>query len=1561
MAQKKMFQEGQTLDHDGQRLQIIKNLSSGLTGEVYRAVLGSPGNETAVVVKAMKSLDFPLARQLFHKEGETLALLMHLEEESKDSLADNLKIAPNYYGLSEFRPDPDAEGFPYLVMEFISGQEVPKLLKAKGSLDELHALIIAWHLYRILDILHTHLLKTYIDLKFEDLWWVENDSKWGGQLKMTDFGTLEEIKPGDEKKRGVTRDILLGGVYLLAILTGHTLEYSIGELKEPANRVINGSQDKTTWGTRRLLKKLLHRNIDARFKSASDVLVELRQLANFWSQPSDRLADMAQKNLATAENAAEQARAGKKPLSDSGLAAAVRAYSALDILRVKDPERSVEDDIQRAKNALLAGDYFERGYALLQGRSFTKSRQIFEEGLLWADDPAVLRRWTHAARIGEEVPPGDFEARFSELKAVLDFIHQDEPNSQKWQSALRDFSDLENTALGKPSLKSKGLDYLKTECVLYKVIGEAGNCYTSGKFSEAAVLYKEAKEILDDDKRVLPNIGKLIEEETGNLAALVRNAEAQTGREKSQEEYNLALKTLEKGEALRAVEIAREAYGLDRDAPFRFEKLTELSVTALEMGSRQTEKMDVFIRASRDFADIGLHEFGGDPALDKICEAALKLEQAMQTLALSDHAGFCANLEDIHTLLGEKGKVIEGIAVHAASKVGSQPLFLSALADSLGRLVPSSQYPTKWREEASTVSAEQSAKYQEQMDELLREVHFILLPIMPDATRPRSLDIILQDTANQAHGISGFDLVSLRDRSARLEQADILLGRAAKLVSDRNESRQKEITSLLKNVRSEFNAARAAVTALITSQTESRRMRLAALSKERIQLDGQLTWFKRGESLGVDADTQKPLILPLRQKLLDFIYRCYQVKSGDSEGLADAVQRQKELQETGKDDNSPDVSVLDNYVKWASRSLDMLGMEGWNQIAKLAAEQGKEGFAAELEKANNTFAAGDLGSVGEFLDRTRDKFAAFPEWRALKEKLAQALAWSSWCDSKSAQFQSKKADKQLLRDLCAFGELALPVIYWERSSARQYLDDTEEFLQGELQQSIKTNDYGERFVETIRSLLDVTWTKYLAASNKEGGKWEKSRWVRRAYELREDKRGLMEHIAQTFPPENHEAELRSFSNADWQAVQREEMHSDRIKIRNRRLMVSAAIAVAVCFALVVAGLVVYKANEEALQQLLFGTYTPTMTLSPTITFTPTITSTITLTPTSTLTPTPVPPSRFLLQDQESLFPASPVLGDVYWMINDVDARFDPPLDPQNKTWLKATSTDVNSKSEKFIYTISGNSTVEWSVDVPFDKTGYYQIFVMDTKEYSSETQAFTVLLDQQPAQPFRGTSQVIFDDSQQKNDRWISLGVYQVNRGQSVSVKLALGQLAKETPFAVDRLLIVRLNAGNSQMLEGLPSGRVLASLLDDFDAKFYEVTADKGPVQVRDRGVFYTDVLGWNGSFSSRALTQPLAIPIWVEWAPVNHLPAGKYEVYVWMPAQHATAVVDYALLADGKVVERPSPTQVNQRDHTGVWISLGLWDISEEALVSLRMIVAPGVTGEIGVDAIAIVKVDQ
>jgi len=132
-----------------------------------------------------------------------------------------------------------------------------------------------------------------------------------------------------------------------------------------------------------------------------------------------------------------------------------------------------------------------------------------------------------------------------------------------------------------------------------------------------------------------------------------------------------------------------------------------------------------------------------------------------------------------------------------------------------------------------------------------------------------------------------------------------------------------------------------------------------------------------------------------------------------------------------------------------------------------------------------------------------------------------------------------------------------------------------------------------------------------------------------------------------------------------------------------------------------------------------------------------------------------------------------------------------------------------------------------------------------------------------------------------------------------------------------------------------------------------------------------YEDALAWNASITSLALTGTNnTAEIWAQWQPphlaapdsslVTRLPAGKYEVQVWIPAQHATAAVEYFLLADGKVVERASPAQVNQADFAGGWVTLGIWELPNEAAVTLRLVVEKGAVGEVGLDAVAILRVE-
>lgn len=1576
MANKNLFSEGFRLNHDGRDLVIEKNLSSGLTGEVYRGRLTLPDrpDPVAVAVKVMKALDFPLARQMFYKEGETLAFLMHLEEETRDFLDENLKIAPIYYGLNEYRPKDSEDTVPYIVMELIDGTEVPTLLKS-DLFSEFQSLVAAWHLYRIFDILHNRLQKTFIDLKFENLWWVANDSKWEGQLKLTDFGTLEEIK--GEQRRGVSRDLLLGGVYLLAMLTGRVLAYSIGELKESAKPILNAHTDKMTWGTRRILSRLLHRNSDARPQTAMEVLTEIRQLVNFWSQTGERLHEMAQNNLSKAEAETDKAKSLEKPLDKSGSDAAVRAYSALDILRVKAPELFSEHDVERVKTVLSIDDYFERGYALLQGRSFQLARQAFEEGILWADNPMLLRHWAYAARIGEEVPPSDFEQRFLELKSLLEFINVDTPNPSKWLSAKRDLGNLSEKVQDKPSLKSKGLDYLIAECEFFDLYEQAQSLYADEKYKAAAKKFGEARAILEDKKRLPSDSAKLIEEETGNLLIERRNAEQLEARENSGNLYERAKKALEsKGLELaeNSCQDALIAYQPVSPIEFHGKHLVSLARLALELTSSHLGFVQEYVQIAYRIAGLGLFVQGKDVEFDKILKAANQLNLAIKKVSYFDTTSFCDLLADAHSLLGENETVTEAVAIHAANRAitAGEPLFLNGVADTVGKLTPSSIYPSQWTSKAKEILDGQLAQRHADVDDALSRVHQALLPILPDSDQPQELSAIFQKVAEMATRPYAFDLVASYDLVSRLETARVMLEKARKILGNEDEHRRDEIRDLMTSVETALENASRSVTAQSDARRMERARRLEALSQEHLDLLKEMDWAERGNKLGIAESVRNSIQEPLRQKLLDFLYRCYQIEAGVPESLSleEAIQRSQ------KDGAMAAVEVSTrSLINWATHSLDQLGARAWTLVENVATDH-REQIESESGRARAFFEKGDLASLAAELDRARPTLGETPEWRSLQTGLAQATAWNSWCEAKREVFGSGQADPGLLRDLRAFSNLNLPAVYWEQSPAPDYLDQMEKDLRQRVEQT--RNIDAPEFVELLRSLLDIGWTKQLSA-NAERKPWNMKEWLKIVYSLASKRKmnDLTAQIIQTNPPENLDEMLRSVTFKDWLQVKEYETdEQNRIKQgeKRRKIFQVAAIVVTVCILLGGGGFAVYWANRPYFTQLTIGTYTPTPTIElPTPVELPVVPPTPvppTPIPPPTIPPTPVPPSAYILLPDAvaTLYPPAMVSGDAYWLIDDKSPALvlDPPLETPEKNWLTDISYDGKANAEPYIYTNIGSIDITWSMDTPFDTAGYYELFIVDTEQHSQGTQQFQILVDDQPVQPHRGTSQVIFQGyAFRPKDAWISLGVYQINAGQTLSVAVTLGQLTKDTPFAIDRLLIVRLNESTRQMLDMLPSGRTLVSMLDDPWAKFYEISKDEKsgnliPNSTSTRGEEFSDVQAWNGSMTSRKLEQPYA-PIWVDWTLGDRLSPGTYEVYVWIPIQHATVVANYFLLADGKVVERPSPAQINQADHPGAWVSLGTWTLDKEAIVGLRMIVDAGVVGEIGVDAVAIVKVEQ
>jgi hypothetical protein len=1565
MPANRIFEENFSIEHDGHPLFIEKALSSGLTGEVYRARLTLPeeSQPLAVAVKVMKALDFPLARQLFYKEGETLSFLMHLEEETNDALLEvPLKIAPRYYGLSEYHPAADTPSIPYLVMEFIEGRQVQELLKENGEFSEKDALLMGWHLYRIFDILHTRLLKTFIDLKFENLWWTVRNDKWGGQLRLTDFGTLEELKATDGRQRGVHRDLLLGGVYLLAMLTHKFLDYSLGELHEPAEPVIKHHAEKMTWGTRRLLFKLLHRNPDARPKSATEALNDLRLLASFWSQTEEQLHKRAMRELTTAETEMDKARGARAALSQAGLDAAARALSALDILRLRAPQLYKESDAERARAAMAFGDYFDRGFALLQGRSFQLARQTFEEGMKWVEDPALLRRWAYVAQIGEDIPPADFEKRLPDLKSLLEFINDPAPNPSRWSSARRDFAALsEKQGEDKPSLRSKGLSALLTECDLYEKYEQAQVKYLEEDFEAAAGLYGEVEILL---KSLPAEARRLIENETGHVSVSQRAAEARKARQGAEKAYRDAQEALKGGDFKTTLEHAQQAYNLYRplaDKEFHIKKLTGLIQSAFLQAQAQPSQAEGCFGVARDLAEIGWYEYLDAPDAGRILRAVLELSALEQALQAFDAARYMTLLRKFHQNWGAQDAPTESLAVSAARRATSagQGLFLSELANGLGELIPGSVLPQEWSPTAREILSRNADTLNKQVDGLLQDAYQAILPILPDPQKPQTLAETFRVVAETAADIPAFDLLALGDKRSRLESARESLARAARLLGESVNYRRDEIHNLYRSVESALHSVESADEAQAQAVRQQRAERLLALSAERRELDEQLEWALRAPQ-GTPQPARESLYSSLRQKISGFLYRCYLAEGLEREDLRQALIKQAYANSTPVDSIS-----LQALRQWAITALNALGGDGWKQVMELASAQAQT-LQTWHHQALQAFMDGKLGTLAAELDRTQKDYGAATEWQSLKAGLAQAQAWLAWCQARQAKFDAVQLDGNILRDLLAFPSIGLPITYWQQSAAPAYLDALRARLESDLREQFRDPFQSPQFLETLCTLLNVSWTKSLASRapgvTESARAWNPKAWLQTAYALtvRKDQRGLLAFVSQTAPPEHIEEALRSFTHADWLYLRQADEKRLRDEARRKRALIVLGIGAVACLLACFLLFIFYQVNQEWVNQQINGTYTPTPSVTPSITPTPTQTLIPTETPTETPTATPIPASAFLLANPQQLYPPVPLIGDAYWVLDESRAVLQPPQGAQNAPWRNGESADPKATDRKFIYAAKGVVTAGWSMDEPFDVDGTYAIYVLDTSQQSKGPQSFQVLLDGAPTTAYRGSSSsVIFlGSAEAKNsDRWLPLGVYSIARGQSLGVTVTTGELTADIPFAVDRLLIVRINETTRQMLDALPAGRTLVSLLDNAQATFYEAN-----IKVKDQGATFTDTLAWNGDLLSRGLGETgYVAPIQVDWAALNRLPPGEYEVYVWIPAQHATVAGEYILLTDDQPFKRDNPATVNQKDHSGVWLSLGTWKLDKEALVGLRLLVEKNTPGEIGIDAVAIVSVGQ
>lgn len=348
--------------------------------------------------------------------------------------------------------------------------------------------------------------------------------------------------------------------------------------------------------------------------------------------------------------------------------------------------------------------------------------------------------------------------------------------------------------------------------------------------------------------------------------------------------------------------------------------------------------------------------------------------------------------------------------------------------------------------------------------------------------------------------------------------------------------------------------------------------------------------------------------------------------------------------------------------------------------------------------------------------------------------------------------------------------------------------------------------------------------------------------------------------------------------------------------------------------------------------------------------------------TPTPNPTPAPKayiaSRFFIPpyDGTAFDPVLPLKPAGVWLLDAASAELSPA-----EGWVDQS----NSTTKTILKTSTGvNASASWLLDQPLSQEAWFALYLSDALTQSSGPVEVNLMADGEVIAPVLGSGQVVMNFGQstapQKVPAWLLAGIYPIPAGAQLEVEVSQNGEGQDWIFGVGYAMVIQLAESDQAMLGAIQSdGRPVVALADDTNALF----------EISVGGSFKSTTADWVTSTTLSALGGSLHQPVadWandvrVTWSFPGLLPAGKYELKAWIPAEHASAPVAYSLLVNGKELAGDSPTngQITQNNE-GQWVSLGLWTVAEgDASLTVQMVALKGAVGEAAADVIVLCKAD-
>jgi serine/threonine protein kinase len=299
----------------GEKYTVVRRLGKGGMGTVFEAIEEGTGHRVAIKVIAADLAEDPALVTRFHREARTVAAL----------------DTPHVVKVLDTGVDHDTQ-LPFMVMEYLEGEDLRQLLKRLGPLPAELALRIAAQACRALDLAHQQKI-LHRDIKPANLFLARRDGQ--RVVKLLDFGVAKiqhgELT-GDAEQTNLTRtgsmigsplymspeqakgyknidgrsDLWSLGVVLYQMLCGRTPHAKIDELGELLVRICTMPpppiQRRAPWvppSVAGLLRHALAMEPEDRFANANDLLDAILVLL----PNGDRISEEALRPLSDAERA----------------------------------------------------------------------------------------------------------------------------------------------------------------------------------------------------------------------------------------------------------------------------------------------------------------------------------------------------------------------------------------------------------------------------------------------------------------------------------------------------------------------------------------------------------------------------------------------------------------------------------------------------------------------------------------------------------------------------------------------------------------------------------------------------------------------------------------------------------------------------------------------------------------------------------------------------------------------------------------------------------------------------------------------------------------------------------------------------------------------------------------------------------------------------------------------------------------------------------------------------------------------------------------------------------